>query len=220
MSRQYTPITPELAAYIREVSLREPAPLKKLRGATEDHPHAFWQISPEQGQLLHLLALAIGAKKALEVGVFMGYSSTWIALALPDGGKLVACERSEDNVARARGIWREAGVEKKIDLRMGPAIETLDALVAEGQAGSFDFAFIDANKDGYIDYYERALTLVRPGGLIAADNVLMHGTVSDSSNHDADTEGIRAFNRKLRDDKRVAISIATVGDGFLLACKL
>lgn len=219
MSRQYTPITPELAAYIREVSLREPAPLKKLREATEDHPHAFWQIAPEQGQLLHLLALAIGAKKALEVGVFMGYSSTWIALALPEGGKLVACERSEENVARARGLWREAGVEGKIDLRIGPAIETLDALVKDGQAGSFDFAFIDANKDGYIDYYERALTLLRPSGLIAADNVLMHGNVSDPSNRDADTEGIRAFNRKLRSDKRVAISIATVGDGFLLACK-
>jgi caffeoyl-CoA O-methyltransferase len=149
----------------------------------------------------------------------MGYSSTWIALALPEGGKLVACERSEEHVARARGVWREAGVADKIDLRIGAAIETLDALLAGGEAGTFDFAFIDADKTGYIDYYERALALVRIGGLIAADNALMHGTVADPSDHDAETEAIRAFNQRLRGDGRVAISLATLGDGLMLACK-
>jgi len=139
-------MTPELADYVRETTLREPEALRRLRLETEDHPRASLQIAPEQGQFLHLLALAAGARRALEVGVFMGYSSTWVALALPEGGRLVACDLSEEYAARARRTWREAGVEEKIELRMGPALDTLDALLAEGQAGQFDFAFIDADK--------------------------------------------------------------------------
>ncbi|MBZ5626168.1 MAG: class I SAM-dependent methyltransferase, partial [Acidobacteriia bacterium] len=158
--------------------------------------------------------------KTLEVGVFMGYSSTWVALALPAGGRVVACDLSEEYTARARRTWREAGVEDRIELRLGPALETLDGLLAAGQAGTFDFAFIDADKGNYANYYERALALLRPGGLIAVDNVLWDGLVIDPNDHDSDTEAIRAFNRKLHADPRVALSMATMGDGLTLACKL
>jgi caffeoyl-CoA O-methyltransferase len=150
----------------------------------------------------------------------MGYSSSWVALALPPGGQLVACDLSEEYTARARLTWREAGVEEKIELRMGPALESLDALLAEGQAGQFDFAFIDADKGNYANYYERALALLRRGGLIAADNVLWRGEVANPPARDEDTEIMRAFNRKLHQDARVAISMATMGDGLMLACKL
>jgi caffeoyl-CoA O-methyltransferase len=209
-----------MADYIRGVSLREPEALRRLREETEDHPQAHWQIAPEQGQFLHVLARAIGAARTLEVGVFMGYSSTWVALALPPDGKLVACDRNAEYAERARRTWREAGVENRIELRLGPALDTLDALLAEGQAGSFDLAFIDADKAGYPAYYERALALLRPKGLLVADNVLMHGSVIDANDHDPDTEAIRAFNRKLHADSRIALSIATMGDGFAVACKL
>ena len=220
MSRTYTPITTEMADYIRGVSLREPEALRRLREETEDHPQAHWQIAPEQGQFLHVLARAIGAARTLEVGVFMGYSSTWVALALPPDGKLVACDRNAEYAERARRTWREAGVEDRIELRLGPALDTLDALLAEGQAGSFDLAFIDADKGAYPAYYERALALLRPKGLLVADNVLMHGSVIDANDRDPDTEAIRAFNRKLHADSRIALSIATMGDGFAVACKL
>ena len=220
MSRIQTPITPELVDYVRETTLREPEALRRLRLETADHPHASLQIAPEQGQFLHVLALAAGARRALEVGVFMGYSSSWVALALPPGGRLVACDLSEEYTARARRTWREAGVEEKIELRMGPALDTLDALLAEGQAGQFDFAFIDADKGNYANYYERALALLRRGGLIAADNVLWRGEVANPAARDEDTEIMRAFNRKLHQDARVAISMATMGDGLMLACKL
>ncbi len=220
MSRTHTPITDELADYIREVTIREPDALRRLREDTEDHPHAGMQTSPEQGQFLHLMARVSGARRTLEVGVFMGYSSTWVALALPPGGKIIACDRSEEFTSRARTTWREAGVEDRIDLRLAPAIETLDGLLAAGQAGTFDFAFIDADKTNYANYYERALTLLRPGGLIAVDNVLWDGRVIDPAENDPDTEAIRAFNRKVHADPRVALSMATMGDGLTLACKL
>ena len=220
MSRVHTPITDELAEYIREVTLREPAPLKKLREESENHPRASMQTSPEQGQFLHLRARAAGARKTLEVGVFMGYSSTWVALALPPDGKIVACDVNEEYTSRARQTWREAGIESKIDLRIAPALETLDGLIAGGETGSFDFAFIDADKSNYANYYERALALLRRGGTVAIDNVLWDGLVIDPNDHDADTEAIRAFNRKLHEDRRVAISMATMGDGLTLACKL
>jgi caffeoyl-CoA O-methyltransferase len=209
-----------MAKYIRDVSLREPEALRRLREETEDHPEASWQIAPEQGQFLHVLAHAIGAARALEVGVFMGYSSTWVALALPPGGRLIACDRNAEYAERARRTWREAGVENRIDLRLGPALDTLDALLADGQAGTFDLAFIDADKGNYVRYFERALALLRPRGLVVADNVLLHGRVIDVDDHDPDTEGIRAFNRKLHEDNRIALSIATMGDGFTVACKL
>jgi predicted O-methyltransferase YrrM len=178
------------------------------------------QIAPEQGQFLHLLAHLVHARKTLEVGVFLGYSSSWVALALPPGGKLIACDINEEFAARARQTWREAGVEDKIELRLAPALETLDRMIEAGQSGTFDFAFIDADKQNYSNYYERALVLVRQGGLIAVDNVLWDGSVIDPDDHDADTEAIRAFNLKLHADQRVALSMATMGDGISLACKL
>ena len=220
MSRHYTPITNALAEYIRKITLREPETLRRLREATEDHPRASMQIAPEQGQFLHFLARLMGARKVLEVGVFMGYSSSWIALALPPGGKIVACDVSEEYTGIARNTWREAGVEDKIDLRLAPAVETLDSLIAAGQAGTFDFAFIDADKGNYLNYYERALAVLRPGGLIAADNVLRSGKIVDAANKEPDNEAMRAFNRKLSTDTRIALTLATIGDGLTLACKL
>jgi len=220
MSRTQTPLTDSLLTYVRDVTLREPEALRKLRESTEDHPHASLQVAPEQGQFLHLLARVTGAARAIEIGAFMGYSSTWIALGLRPGGKLIVCDVSEEYSGLARRTWREAGVEDRIELRLAPALDSLEALLAEGQAGSFDFIFIDADKGNYILYYERALLLLRQGGLIAADNVLFHGTVSDPANHASDTEAIREFNRHLHADRRIALSIATMGDGMALAVKL
>ena len=220
MSRVHTPITDDLADYIRTITLREPEPLRRLRESTADHPHASMQTSPEQGQFLNLMARLVGARKTLEVGVFMGYSSTWVALALPPGGQVVACDVSEEFTARARNTWHEAGVEDRIDLRLAPALSTLQQLINSGHTGSFDFAFIDADKRNYANYYESALTLLRHGGLIAVDNVLWDGNVINPADADPDTEAIRAFNRKLHDDSRVALSLASIGDGLTLACKL
>jgi len=220
MSRFYTPITDELAQYIRQVTLREPEALRKLREETEDHPRASCQISPEQGQFLNLLTRLTGAKRAIEVGVFMGYSSTWLALGMAEGGKLLACDVNEEYTARARQTWREAGVEDRIELRLAPALETLDGLLARGEAGQFDFVFIDADKANYGNYYDRALELVRRGGLIAIDNVLWHGEIADPEVKDPNVEAVRAVNRKLYRDGRIALSLATIGDGLALACKL
>ena len=220
MSRIHTPLTDELTAYIRQVALREPEALRLQREATDLHPRASMQTSPEQGQFLHLLARLTGAKKTLEVGVFLGYSSTWVALALPADGKIIACDQSEEFTTEARKLWRAAGVENKIELRLGPALDTLDALIAGGNGGSFDFAFIDADKGNYANYYDRAMVLVRPGGLIAIDNVLWDGDVVNPAKTDAETEAIRAFNRKLQADERVTLSLVPLGDGLTLACKL
>ena len=220
MALIHTPISDELADYIRRVTLREPEVLKRLRQEAEGHPDGSLQVAPEQGQFLHLLARILGARKTLELGVFWGYSSTWVALALPPGGKVVACDRSAERMVRARRTWREAGVEDQIELRLGPALETLDTLLAEGQAGTFDMAFIDADKGNYANYYDRSLELLRAGGLIAVDNVLWHGRLLDPDNDTADTKAMRAFNRKLHTDERVALSMVTMGDGLTLACKL
>lgn len=220
MSRTYTQMTGRLAAYVRDVTLREPEVLRRLRESTEDHPMAGMQIAPEQGQFLQLMSRLSGARKALEIGVFMGYSSTWVALALPPGGRLIACDSSEEYTAIARRTWAEAGVEDRIELRLGPALATLDALLREGHGGTFDFIFIDADKGGYVDYYDRSMALLRQGGLIVADNVLRHGTPADPDDHEPDTEAIRAFNRCLHGDPRIALSMATMGDGFALAYKL
>jgi predicted O-methyltransferase YrrM len=220
MSRVHTPITDEMADYMRAVTLREPEPLRRLREETEDHPHASMQTSPEQGQFLHLLARLTAARKTLEVGVFMGYSSAWVALALPPGGRVVACDRSEEFTRRARRTWRETGVEDRIDLRLAPALDTLQALVADGHAGTFDFAFIDADKANYSNYYECALRLLRPGGLVAADNTLWKGSVVDPADHTEDTEAIREFNRKLHADPRISLTLVPLGDGLTLAYKL
>jgi caffeoyl-CoA O-methyltransferase len=220
MSRGYTPITDPLAEYVRAVSIREPEALMLQRLATDSDPHASMQIAPEQAQFLQLLVRMVGAKKTLEVGTFLGYSSAWVALALPPGGKVVACDVSEEFTRRARETWRQAGVEDRVELRLGPALETLDRMIADGEAGSFDFAFIDADKTNYENYYERALVLVRRGGVIAVDNVLWDGSVIDPADQSADTEAIRAFNTKLLGDARVAMSLVTLGDGLTVACKL
>lgn len=178
------------------------------------------QSSAEQCQLLHLIARMVQAKKTLEIGVFLGYSSSWVALALPPGGKVVACDISEEYTSQARGLWRAAGVEERIDLRLGPALDTLDRMIASGESGTFDMAFIDADKQNYSNYYDRVFRLLRPGGVMVADNVLKDGKVADPSVTDSDTEAIRAFNRKVLEDSRVAISMIPLGDGFTVACKL
>ncbi|HWC98142.1 MAG TPA: class I SAM-dependent methyltransferase [Candidatus Sulfopaludibacter sp.] len=220
MSRTHTEFTDALSAYARSITVREPEALRKLREESADHPHASMQTAPEQGQLLHLLARATGARKTLEVGTFMGYSSTWVALALPPGGKVIACDVSEEYTSRARLTWADAGVTDRVELRLGPAIETLDAMLAAGDAGTFDFAFIDADKANYPHYYDRALTLLRTGGLIAVDNVLWDGKVIDPAEKDGETQAIRDFNRKLQGDSRVVLSLIPLGDGLTLACKL
>jgi predicted O-methyltransferase YrrM len=219
MSADDLTITPELLDYTRRVTLREPDVARRLREETSRDPNAQMQISPDQGQFMALLIHLLDARKTLEIGVFTGYSSLSVALALPDDGRIIACDVSEEWTSIAKRYWREAGVEAKIDLRLRPALQTLDDLIAHGQAGSFDFAFIDADKANYSNYYERCLVLVRPGGLIAVDNVLWSGAVIDPSNNDADTLAIRAFNEQLKDDQRIWLSMLPVRDGLTLASK-
>jgi predicted O-methyltransferase YrrM len=212
-------ITGELWNYIRQVTLREPPLLQRLREETAGLPQSMMQISPDQGQFMALLIHLLDARRTLEIGVFTGYSSLSVALALPDDGRVIACDVNEEWTSIARRYWREAGVEKKIDLRLRPALETLDDLIAGGEGGRFDFAFIDADKGNYANYFERALVLMRPGGLIAIDNVLWYGRVIDPAADDPDTLAIRAFNEKLHTDDRVWVSMLPVRDGLTLACK-
>jgi predicted O-methyltransferase YrrM len=213
------PINDDLLKYIEQVTLREPEILGRLRQETSGHPYASMQISAEQGQFMALLIHLLSARRTLEIGVFTGYSSLSVALALPEDGRIIACDISEEWTSIARRYWREAGVERKIDLRLGPALKTLDDLIAQGQGGRFDFAFIDADKGNYANYYERALVLVRAGGLIAVDNVLWDGKVIDPKVKDADTRAIRAFNESLHHDERVWLSMLPLRDGLTLACK-
>ena len=213
------PVTPELAEYIRNASLREPDVLRRLREETASHPMVSMQISPEQGQFMALLVAMLNAKRTLEIGVFTGYSSLAVALALPEDGRVIACDVNEEWTSIARRYWREAGVDRKIDLRLRPAIQTLDDLIVLGQGNGFDFAFIDADKANYANYYERCLTLIRPGGLIAVDNVLWSGQVADPAVGDEDTRAIRAFNEKLKNDQRIWLSMLPIRDGLTLACK-
>lgn len=219
MSSTLIQMTEPLAEYLRGVSLRDSDLLRRLRMETQQLEHGRMQISPEQGQFMQLLIKLLDAKKTLEVGVFTGYSSLSVALALPADGKIIACDVSEEWTSIARRYWAEAGVANKIDLRLAPAKQTLAKLVAEGHAGTFDFAFIDADKENYDAYYEFALTLLRQGGLIAVDNVLWHGRVIDSAVNDADTIAIRALNEKLHKDERVDVSMLSIGDGLFLARK-
>jgi caffeoyl-CoA O-methyltransferase len=209
----------ELWEYMRRVTLREPALLTRLREETAPHEKASFQISAEQGQFMGLLMHLIGARRTIEIGVYTGYSALSVALALPDDGRIIACDINEEWTSIARRYWREAGVDGKIDLRLGPALATLDGLIASGQGNQFDFVFIDADKTNYANYYERALVLLRPGGLIGVDNVLWYGRVIDSSFDDPDTQAIRAFNEQLRSDDRVWLSMLPVRDGLTLACK-
>ena len=212
-------MTEALYDYLLKTTLREPELLARLRHETAGLPSGGMQISPEQGQLMGLLIELIGARRSLEVGVFTGYSSTVVALALPPEGRLVACDVSAEWTDVARRYWREAGVESKIELHVRPALQTLDALLAAGDAGSFDFAFIDADKPNYDAYYERCLTLLRPGGLVAVDNTLWSGAVSDETDQRETTRAIRALNVKLAADSRVTASLVPIGDGLYLARK-
>jgi predicted O-methyltransferase YrrM len=219
MSAQHLQLDDLLVGYVRAVSPPEPEFLRRLREETERDPAAIMQITPEQGIFMGMLVRLIGARRCIEVGVFTGYSSISIALALPAGGRLLACDVSETWTAVARRYWREAGVEEKIELRLAPAQQTLDALISSGESGSYDFAFIDADKVNYAAYYERLLRLIRPGGLIAVDNVLWHGKVIDRSKHDPDTLAIREFNVKLQADDRIHMCLLPIGDGLTLALK-
>ena len=219
MSTKTITLTESLHHYLLSVSLREPPILARLREETAQHPLANMQIAPEQGQFMALLAQLMGVKKCLELGVFTGYSALSVALALPPDGKLIACDVNEEWTSMARRYWQEAGVAHKIALRIAPALETLDKLLANGEAGSFDFAFIDADKENYTNYYERSLTLVRHGGLIVIDNVLWSGRVADPNEQDMDTVAIRRFNTKLHLDERIALSMLPLADGLTLAYK-
>ncbi len=212
-------LSEELYDYILSASLREADVLRRLREETARMPLAIMQIAPEQGQFMALIVELIGAKRTIEVGVFTGYSSLAVALVLPDDGHITACDVSEEWTAIARRYWAEAGIAHKVDLRLAPAIETLDALLSDGQAGSYDFAFIDAEKTEYADYYERVLELLRQGGLVAVDNVLWNGAVADPADDKEDTNAIRAFNEKLHGDDRVSLSLLPLADGLTLARK-
>ena len=205
--------------YLLSVSLREAEILTKLRQETDRHRASIMQISPDQGQFMALLIKLIGAKKTLDIGVFTGYSSLVVALALPEDGTIIACDRDPSATEIARRYWQEAGVEHKIDFRLAPALNTLDELITDGQAGSFDFAFIDADKRNYANYYERCLTLLRPGGIIAIDNVLWFGSVADPKDTDKRTIAIREFNQKVHQDERVEVSMLSIADGLTLAMK-
>jgi caffeoyl-CoA O-methyltransferase len=219
MSNKTLPLTDALYRYLLDVSLREPEVLRRLREETASHPQSNMQIAPEQGQFMALLVRLMGARTTLEVGVFTGYSSLAVALALPSDGSIVACDVSEEYTAIARRYWQEAGVSDKIDLRIAPAVETLDALLDAGHAEAFDFAFIDADKESYDAYYEHALRLLRPGGLMVIDNVLKGGTVVDPSVTTPAVEAIRVLNEKLHHDERIDLSLLPVADGLTLARK-
>ncbi len=219
MSNKTFQLSDHVHAYLLDYSVQEPEILQRLRQETAAHPQARMQIAPEQGQFLALLVHLIQATYALEIGVFTGYSSLRVALALPPTGKLIACDVSEAYTKIARRYWEAAGVADKIDLRIAPALETLDQLLQEGYANRFDFAFIDADKANYENYYERSLQLVRSGGLIAIDNVLWSGRVADPSIQDDTTIAIRSFNQKLAHDPRVMISLVPIADGVTLAWK-
>jgi len=219
MSRYQGLIDPAVLDYVLKNSIREPDILTRLRQETASHPKVNFQVPPEEGQLLRVLTRMTGARRVIEIGVFTGYSSTAIALALPPQGTILACDISEEFTSVARRYWAEAGVAHKIDLRIAPAKETLDGLIASGQSGSFDFAFIDADKSGYPGYYEQCLTLVRSGGLIALDNTLYSGRAVNPPPGDRDSEALAGLNRFIHRDNRVEAILLPLADGLTLAVK-
>jgi predicted O-methyltransferase YrrM len=219
MSDRNITLDKRLYQYLVDHSVREHPVQRELREATAGMKHAGMQISPDQGQFMALLVQLLGARRTIEIGVFTGYSALSVALALPPDGKIVACDVSEEWTAIGRKHWEKAGVAAKIDLRLAPALETLDKLIAAGGAGRYDFAFIDADKGNYLGYYERCMTLVRRGGLITLDNTLWSGRVADPKENDGDTKAIRAVNDALHRDERIALSLLPIGDGLTLALK-
>jgi caffeoyl-CoA O-methyltransferase len=221
MSNQSHGLSDALHAYLLEHGTREPDVMRRLREETARHPKSNMQIAPEQGQFMALLVRMLGARRTLEIGTFTGYSALAVARTLPDtdDAQLVACDVSEEYTQVARRYWRETDVADKIDLRIAPALDTLNELLADDQAGSFDFAFIDADKTSYDAYYERSLDLVRPGGLIALDNMFRGGNVTDPPPDDESTRAIDALNRKIAGDERVRVSMVPIADGLTLALK-
>lgn len=219
MSSGPLPMTDTLYTYFRAHCGRESDLLRRLRKETAKMPEARMQISPEQGQFMALLVELMDAQRIIEVGTFTGYSSIWMAAAMAPGGKLIACDIDENFTAVARRYWNEAGLSGRIDLRLAPAMETLNGLRSAGGDGSIDLAFIDADKTGYNAYYEACLALLRPGGLILVDNVLWSGAVADADNQTDDTRALRAFNDRILKDSRVTLCMTPIGDGLTLARK-
>lgn len=216
MSNRFLALDDTLFQYVVDHSVREHPAQAALRAATRSHPHAGMQISPDQGAVMAMLVKLLGARRTIEVGVFTGYSALTVALALPADGRILACDIDDDYASIGRPHWQAAGVAHKIDLRLAPAVETLDAALAAGEAGQYDFAFIDADKRRYDAYYERCLRLVRPGGLIAIDNVLWSGAVAGPARDD-DTAALQALNDKLLADERIDLAMLAISDGLTLA---
>ena len=212
-------LTPQLESYIEQVNLREPEVLKRLREATQRHPHGRWATDPDQTQFLTLVAHMIGAKCVLEVGTFTGYTTLAFALALPKNGRVVTLDLEPEYPAVGRPFWTEAGVEDRIELKIGDAVSSMDGLLDSPGPGAFDMIYVDCNKKDYDAYYERALTLVRPGGVIGFDNVLWGGRVADPAERDKSTMALRALNHKLHIDNRINMSLLPIGDGLTLAWK-
>jgi predicted O-methyltransferase YrrM len=217
MTNRTISIDDRLYHYLLEHSLRETPLMRELRELTRGHEMARMQIAPEQGQFMGLLVELLDARRILEIGTFTGYSALCMAQALPADGRLVCCDLSEEWTAIARDFWQRAGVDGRIELRLGPALETLDELLGAGGSDTFDMAFIDADKSNYRHYYERCLALVRPGGLLMFDNTLWGGAVADPDDQDSDTLALRELNRLLHDDERVSLSLVPIGDGLTLA---
>ncbi len=219
MSRMTLNLSDELYRYLLSVSLNEHPILRKLREETASHAQANMQIAPEQGQFMGLLVKLMGARRILEIGTFTGYSSLCMAMALPVHGRITTCDISEEWTNIAQRYWDEAGVDNRVELHLGPALDTIDKLLAEGQERKFDLVFIDADKENYVGYYEYALNLLRPGGLILVDNVLWSGKVIEADMQDKDTIAIRSFNEYLKNDTRIMLSMIPLADGLTLAVK-
>jgi predicted O-methyltransferase YrrM len=219
MTKRSIGLSAKLHDYVLSVSLREPEILRQLREETARMPMAAMQVAPEQGQFMALMVRLTAAKSYLEIGTFTGYSALAVALAMPADGRVLACDINPETTQVAQRYWATAGVASKIELRLAPALETLDKLLAQGQAGRFDLAFIDADKENYDGYYERVLRLVRPGALIMLDNVLWSGAVADPKKNDADTKALRALNKKLQGDERIDLSLLPLADGLTLLRK-
>jgi predicted O-methyltransferase YrrM len=219
MSNRPTPLTAPLHEYLLESTLREPEILRKLRADTARLPESNMQIAPEQGQFMRLLVRMLGARKTIDIGVFTGYSALAVALTLPADGIVVACDINETWTRTAQAYWTEAGVAGKIDLRIAPALDTLAALRQSGEDGTFDFAFIDADKENVMAYYEQCLALLRAGGLVMIDNAFRDGRVADASSDDAGTAAMRQVAEVMRMDDRIDLSLVPVADGLLLGLK-